>query len=190
MSGGGKTDADKLEGVWEFYGHMDRRWDADPCAPVDYYDPDASLTFPEALRLCCYAADYERGVRPPERRAGRHAGHRAPALLGPAGCGAPGGPAGGRPARTPGGDRHAMSDDRKKPPPLPMPSLIPVGEKVRRLKAAGEWPPAPPARTLPRPAQPRRRTSCGTLLFAASMGMLDPPYLEREDGEADKKEDG
>ena len=62
-------------------------------------------------------------------------------------------------------------------------------------------PPAPPARTLPRSAQPRRRTSCGTLLFAASMGMLDPPYLEREDGEAaakakdedgkaDKKEDG
>ena len=39
-------------------------------------------------------------------------------------------------------------------------------------------------------AQPRRRTSCGTLLFAASMGMLDPPYLEREDGEADKEEDG
>lgn len=69
MSGGGKTGADKLEGAWEFYGHMDRRWKADPCAPVDYYDPDASLTFPEALRLCCYAADYERGVRPPERRA-------------------------------------------------------------------------------------------------------------------------
>ena len=61
MSGGGKTGADKLEGAWEFYGHMDRRWKADPCAPVDYYDPDASLTFPEALRLCCYAADYERG---------------------------------------------------------------------------------------------------------------------------------
>ena len=49
------------EGAWEFYGHMDRRWDADPCAPVDYYDQDACLTFPEALRLCCYAADYERG---------------------------------------------------------------------------------------------------------------------------------
>ena len=61
MSGGGKTDADKLEGAWEFYGHMDRRWKADPCAPVDYYDPDASLTFPEALRLCCYAADYDPG---------------------------------------------------------------------------------------------------------------------------------
>ena len=45
----------------EFYGHMDRRWEADPCAPVDYYDPAACLTFPEALRLCCYAADYERG---------------------------------------------------------------------------------------------------------------------------------
>ena len=57
----GKTGADKLEGLWEFYGHMDRRWEADPCAPVDYYDPAACLTFPEALRLCCYAADYERG---------------------------------------------------------------------------------------------------------------------------------
>ena len=38
-------------------------------AAVDYYDQDACMTFPEALRLCCYAADYERGVRPPERRA-------------------------------------------------------------------------------------------------------------------------
>ena len=26
----GKTGADKLEGLWEFYGHMDRRWEADP----------------------------------------------------------------------------------------------------------------------------------------------------------------
>ena len=78
MSGGGA----RIEGAWEFYAHMDRRWDADPCAPVDYYDQDACLTFPEALRLCCYAADYDRG------RAGRHAGHRAPALLGPAGGGA------------------------------------------------------------------------------------------------------
>ena len=57
MSGG------RGQGLWEFYGHMDRRWEADPCAPVDYYDQDACLTFPEALRLCCYAADYERGGR-------------------------------------------------------------------------------------------------------------------------------
>ena len=41
-------------------------------------------------------------------------------------------------------------------PPLPMPALIPVGEKARRMKEAGEWPPAP-AWTPPRPAQPRRR---------------------------------
>ena len=72
-----------------------------------------------------------------------------------------------------------MSGGRKKLPPLPMPELISVAEKVRRLKAAGEWPPAPSTWTPPRPAQPRRRTSCGTLLFAASMGMLDPPWLER-----------
>ena len=57
---------------------MDRRWDADPCAPVDYYDPDAVLTFPERLRLCCYAAGYEAGTgqgafAPPfvRRRGGR-----------------------------------------------------------------------------------------------------------------------
>ena len=24
------------DGLWAFYGHLDRRWDADPCAPVDY----------------------------------------------------------------------------------------------------------------------------------------------------------
>ena len=29
------------DGLWAFYGHMDRRWDADPCAPVDYYDQAA-----------------------------------------------------------------------------------------------------------------------------------------------------
>ena len=57
----GSSKAGKLECAWEFYAHMDRRWEADPCAPVDYYDQDACLTFPEALRLCCYAADYERG---------------------------------------------------------------------------------------------------------------------------------
>ena len=72
-----------------------------------------------------------------------------------------------------------MSGGRKKLPPLPMPELITVAEKVRRLKAAGEWPPAPSDWTPPRPAQPRRRGPCGTLLFAASMGMLDPPWLER-----------
>ena len=72
------------EDMWKFYGHMDRRWDADPCAPVDYYDPDASLTFPEALRLCCYAADYEGGGRAVPEDARRHfrdrleAGRRGP----------------------------------------------------------------------------------------------------------------
>ena len=71
-----------------------------------------------------------------------------------------------------------MSGGRKKLPPLPMPELITVAEKVRRLKAAGEWPPEPSDWTPPRPAQPRRRGPCGTLLFAASMGMLDPPWLE------------
>ena len=59
-----------------------------------------------------------------------------------------------------------------------MPALIPVGEKVRRLKAAGEWPP-PVASPPPRPEQPRRRGRCGTLAHAARMGMLDPPWLER-----------
>ena len=60
------------DGEWKFYWHMDRRWDADPCAPVDYYDPDASMTFPEALRLCCYAADYEGGGRAMPEDARRH----------------------------------------------------------------------------------------------------------------------
>ena len=93
----------------EFYGHMDRRWEADPCAPVDYYDPAACLTFPEALRLCCYAADYERGGL------GGGAGQRAAVLLGPAG----GGPV-RRPGRwTPcsnawrGSDRHERSQHQR-----------------------------------------------------------------------------
>ena len=72
-----------------------------------------------------------------------------------------------------------MSGGRKKLPPLPMPELITVGEKVRRLKAAGEWPPCAVGLDAAEARAAQAAGPCGTLLFAASMGMLDPPWLER-----------
>ena len=65
---------------WEFWGYMDRRWDDDPCAPLDYYDRNACLTLAELECLCCYAADYELAGVPAPAGAQRRFGERMEAV--------------------------------------------------------------------------------------------------------------